>query len=91
MYFFQKITKSKFILKQKKFHTFINAFSIKNKNKKNSCIVMHLTYILQQGRIKFHANQHKILLENGLNVVSPHSTTPLYNVNVIVRRFIQSL
>jgi len=31
---------------------------------------MHPTYILQQGRIKLHANQQKILLEKGLNVVS---------------------
>jgi len=36
---------------------------------KNSCIVMHPTYILQQG-IKLHANQQKILLEKGLNVES---------------------
>jgi len=31
---------------------------------------MHPTYILQQGRIKLHANQQKILLEKGLNVES---------------------
>jgi len=42
--------------------------SKKKQTKNFSCIVMHPTYILQQGRIKLHANQQKILSEKELNV-----------------------
>jgi len=38
--------------------------SLKRTNKKkNSCIFIHPTYIFQQGKIKLHSNQQKILLK----------------------------
>jgi len=47
---------------------------------------------LSTRKIKLHANQQKILLlEKGLNVVSPHFTTWMYNVSDIIQRFIQNL
>jgi len=48
---------------------------------------LHPTYIFQQAKIKLHANQQKILLEKGLNVVSPHIATQLYNLSDTVQRF----
>jgi len=46
---------------------------------------------LSTTKIKLHTNQQKILLEKGLNVVSPHFTTRMYNLSDIVQRFIQNL
>jgi len=44
---------------------------------------------LSTRKIKLHTNQQKILLlEEGLNVVSPHFTTWVYNVSNIIQRFI---
>jgi len=57
-------------------------------DQKISYIVMYLTYIFQQGKFKLHANQHDILLEKWLNVVSPYFTTRLYNLSDIVQKSI---
>jgi len=48
---------------------------------------MHPTYIFHQEKIKLYANQQKILLEKGLNVVSLHIATWLYNLSNTVQRF----
>jgi len=70
MYFDMRSFKKKKIT----FHAFVNAFFKKNKQKK----IIHcraFNIYLSTRKIKLHANQQKILLEEGLNVVSLHFTT----------------
>jgi len=66
-------------------HSYMH-LSKKEQNKKKNHIQSKVACIhkciLQKEQIK--KNQQKILLEKGLNVVSTHSTTRMYNLSDII-------